>query len=149
MTAMDADRPRPARPISRKRPVTLPAVRPVAVWVITAALVVIGLLFAYAGTVGLADALDHGDEDAQLPSAFAILIGLLTLLCAGGLFVGRSWGRGGALIICAVVFVGAIVGLMAEAITGGIAVLVFAVTLCLFFALLGAKAHDWTGGDAS
>jgi hypothetical protein len=38
---------------------------------------------------------------------------------------------------------------MAEAINTGAAMIVFVVTLCMFFALLGQKAHDWTGGDAS
>ena len=119
-----------------------------AVWVITVALVLIGIAFTYGGVAQFADAIEHGDEDAQFPSLVAALIGALMILFAGGLFFGASWGRTGALTVSAVMFAGAIVGLMAEAINTGVAMIVFVVTLCLFFALLGQKAHDWTGGDA-
>ena len=143
MMAMDEDR---RRPISRNRPPARPEVRPVAIWVITAALVLIGLLFTYGGVTAFVDAIDHGDEDAQLPSLIGVLIGLLTILFAGGLFFGATWGRSGALVVLGVVFLGAIVSLMAEAVSTGAVMIAFVVTLCLFFALLGQKAHDWTNG---
>ena len=133
------------RPVRRKRP----EVRPTAVWVITAALLLLGLLFVYGGVTEFADAIDHGDEDAQFPSLFTALIGLLTILFAGALFFGASWGRSGSLAVCVVVFVGAVVALMAEAISTGAAMIVFVVALCMFLALLGPKAHDWTEGDRS
>lgn len=120
-----------------------------AIWVITAALVLIGLLFTYAGVTEFADAIQHGDEDAQFPSLLAALLGVLTILCAGGLFFGASWGRTGALAACAAMFAGAVVGMMVEAISTGAAMIVLAVAICMFFALLGQKAHEWTGGDSS
>jgi hypothetical protein len=40
---MDEDHRRPARPAYRKRPPTRPASRPMAVWVITAIVMLIGL----------------------------------------------------------------------------------------------------------
>ena len=126
-----------------------PQIRPVAIWVITVALLLIGLLFTYAGVTVFADAIEHGDEDAQFPALLAALLGVLTILFGGALFFGASWGRSGALVVCGVTFVGAVVGLMTEAISTGAAMIVFAVTLCMFFALLGEKAHAWTGGDSS
>ena len=120
-----------------------------AIWVITVALVLIGLLFTYAGVTGFADAVEHGDEDAQLPSLLAALLGVLTILSAGALFFGARWGRTGALAVCGVMFVGAVAGMMVEAISTGAAMIVLAATLCLFFALLGQKTHEWTGGDSS
>ena len=120
-----------------------------AIWVITVAIALGGLLFTYAGVTEFADAIEHGDEDAQFPSLLAALLGVLTILFAGALFFGAPWGRSGALVVCAVTFLGAVVGLMAEAISTGAAMIVFVVTLCMFFALLGQKAHEWTGGDSS
>jgi hypothetical protein len=121
----------------------------VAIWVITAALVLIGLLFTYAGVTGFADAVKHGDEEAQLPSLLAAMLGVLTILFAGGLFFGASWGRSGSLAVCVIAFVAAVAGLMLEAIDTGAAMIVFVVALCMFFALLGQKVHAWTGGDSS
>ena len=113
------------------------------------ALVLIGLLFTSAGVMGFADAIKHGDEDAQFPSLLAALLGVLTILFAGALFFGAPWGRTGALAVCVITFVAAVAGLMLEAISTGAAMIVFVVTLCMFFALLGQKAHAWTGGDSS
>jgi hypothetical protein len=144
---MDEDSPRPTRPSPWKRPAARPEVRPAAVWVIAAALIVIGLLFTYAGVMTFADAIDHGDEDAQFPSLIAALVGVLTILFAGGLFFGARWGRNGALAVCVLIGIGTIAGLAREAIGWGAGMVGFAVGICLFFALLGPKAHDWTGGD--
>ena len=119
-----------------------------AIWVITAALVLFGLLFTYAGVTGFADALNHGDEDAQFPSLLAALLGVLTILFAAALFAGAQWGRTGALAVCVTAFIAAVGGLMLEAISTGAAMIVLVVTLCMFFALLGQKAHAWTGGDS-
>jgi hypothetical protein len=121
----------------------------VAIWAITVPLALAGVLFTYAGVARFADAIDHGDEDAQFPSLMVALLGVLTILFAGGLFRGARWGRNGALAVCAVAFAGAIAGLMTEVISTGIAMIVFVVTLGVFFALLGQRAHEWTGGDSA
>lgn len=78
----------------------------------------------------------------------AALLGVLTVLFAVALFLGARWGRTGALAACVTAFVGAVVGLMLEAISTGGAMIALVVTLLLFFALLGQKAHEWTGGDS-
>jgi hypothetical protein len=144
---MDEDGRGPARPNPWKRPAARPEIRPVAVWVITGALVVVGLLFLYAGVTTFADAIDHGDEDARFPSLMAATVGVLTILFAGGLFFGARWGRHGAVGVCVLICIGVIAGLARETIGWGAAMIGFVVGICLFFALLGPKAHDWTGGD--
>lgn len=135
------------RPSPWKRPAVRPEIRPVAVWIISMAFVLIGLLFVYAGVTTFAHAFDIGDEDAQFPSLLGALIGLLTILFAAGLFFGARWGRTGALAVCAIMFVLMVIGLMEERISPWAAMLVFAVTLSLFFAVLGQKADAWTGGS--
>jgi Na+/melibiose symporter-like transporter len=148
VTAMDEQRRRPARPIHRNRPLARPDRRPVAIWVVTAALLLIGLLFTYAGVTEFADAVEHGDEDAQFPSLIALVLGVLWILFAVALFLGARWGKTGALTLCVVVFACAVVGILIESVGAEEAAVALAVALGLFFALLGQKTHEWTGGSS-
>jgi hypothetical protein len=78
-----------------------------------------------------------------------MLTGVGLIVCAVALFLGARWGRTGALAVCAVLFVGTVASLMLEVLGGDQAAIMLAIVLCLFFALLGQKVHEWTGGDAS
>jgi uncharacterized membrane protein YfcA len=146
---MDEDHRRPARPADRKRPPTRPASRPAAVWVIAAIVMLIGLYVGYAGGTGLVVAVKTGWEERELPATLTMLTGAALIVFAVALFLGARWGRTGALTLCAILFVGTVGGFMLEILSGDQAAIMLTVVLCLFFALLGQKVHQWTGGDPS
>lgn len=141
--------PPPLRPRYRRPTPSRPSKRPGSVWTVSLFLVLFGLLGALVGGVLLEDAVSHGEEDQVVVMAvISVLLSLVQVAVGIGVFVGKRWGRSGALLICAINVAVVIVGAALDSVGNGQAWISVAVNGALIFALLGEKVHTWTGGDA-
>ncbi|MFK3979330.1 hypothetical protein ACI2K4_03000 [Micromonospora sp. NPDC050397] len=137
-------RPRYSRPTPQR-----PTTRPGSVWAVFLLLVLFGLLGALVGGVLLEDAVSHGEEEQVIVmTVISLLLSLVQVAVGIGIFVGKRWGRSGALVVCAVNVAVIVVGAALDRVGNGAAWISVAVNGALIFILLGEKVHTWTGGDA-
>lgn len=130
-----------SRPAGPTRPVS----RPTSVWVLTGVIVFFASISLLAGYGAFADAVDHGDQDA-VPYALArIAVAAALLVCTTGVFIGARWGRTGVATVCALNFLGVVLGAL-NGVTGGFAlILALGVNLALGLWALGPTVDAWTG----